>query len=283
MPFSDAFTEIYELGIKQACLNSDTYCERVDEQYFDGSIIERVYNQISKSDLIIADVTGRNPNVFYEVGYAHALGKRTILITQFDDDIPFDLKHYSHIVYGKNIINLKKELEPKIKWAITHQGKLMYDVFSILQFKLANFEIKDNSKIIFPLVSSATQEALAASVPIPLFHRMKIDIQNTKDIIFDGATIQIGLVLPTPLLEAEKKLNIIEISETHSIIIFDNLKRFLPYSWQSVFIDINKYIIQKYVDTLIPIRIELFTEYEKKDRNFSILFSKINEITNAIS
>ena len=73
---------------------------RVDEQIYQENMLSRIYNQISKADLIVADVTGKNPNVFYEVGYAHALGKKTILMTQDTDDIPFDLKHYPHIVYS---------------------------------------------------------------------------------------------------------------------------------------------------------------------------------------
>lgn len=74
MPFSSDFDDAYKLGIKKACKEAGAYAERVDEQIFDEQILERVYNQIAKADLIISDMTGRNPNVFYETGYAHALG-----------------------------------------------------------------------------------------------------------------------------------------------------------------------------------------------------------------
>lgn len=114
MPFSDEFEDVYKVGIKLACRDAGAYCERVDEQIFHESILDRVYNQIAKADLIIADMTGRNPNVFYEVGYAHALNKRVILLTQNADDIPFDLKHYPHIVYGGSVANLKEELERRL-------------------------------------------------------------------------------------------------------------------------------------------------------------------------
>jgi len=100
MPFAEAFTDIYNLGIKETCEQAGAYCERVDEQVYQGNILDRVYNQIAKADFIIADMTGRNANVFYEVGYAHALGKSTILLTQHNDDIPFDLKHFPHVVYN---------------------------------------------------------------------------------------------------------------------------------------------------------------------------------------
>ena len=90
MPFSAEFDDTYELAIKPACEQAGAYAERVDKQIFTGSILERVFNQISKVDLIIADMSERNPNVFYEVGYAHALGKTTILLTNQTYDIPLD-------------------------------------------------------------------------------------------------------------------------------------------------------------------------------------------------
>ena len=89
MPFDKAFDDIYEFGIKGAAADASAYAERTSEQMFDDSILDRVVNQISKADVIVADMTGRNPNVYYEVGYAHALDKVTILITQSTKDIPF--------------------------------------------------------------------------------------------------------------------------------------------------------------------------------------------------
>nr|WP_249208546.1 nucleoside 2-deoxyribosyltransferase [Acetobacter okinawensis] len=85
---------------------------RVDEQIFHKEgIIERIYNQIDTADFIIADMTGMNPNVFYEVGYAHAKGKLCVLITNNAHDIPFDLRHHRHIIYGSSIASLKSKLK----------------------------------------------------------------------------------------------------------------------------------------------------------------------------
>src|SRR5215475_6262847 len=111
MPFSNEFTDIYEVGIKAACKEAGAYCERVDEQIFDETILERVYNQIAKADIIVAEMTGKNANVFYETGYAHALNKRVILITKYTDDIPFDLTHFPHIVHEGSITTIKSQLE----------------------------------------------------------------------------------------------------------------------------------------------------------------------------
>ena len=104
MPFDKSFEDIFVLGIKSACENAGAYCERVNEQLFLENILDRIYNQIAKADIIVAEMTGCNANVFYEVGYAHALNKRVILLTQNADEIPFDLKQFPHIVYNGEIV-----------------------------------------------------------------------------------------------------------------------------------------------------------------------------------
>ena len=123
MPFIGEFDDIYKFGIKGAAEDAGAYAERVDEQIFIEGILERIFNQINKADVIVADMTGRNPNVFYEVGYAHALGKKVFLLTQNADDIPFDLKHKPHTIYSGKIDVLRKELTKKLMWAISESKK----------------------------------------------------------------------------------------------------------------------------------------------------------------
>jgi hypothetical protein len=124
MPFDASFNDIYKFGIKGAADDVGAYAERVDEQMYSGSILDRILNQISKADVIVADMTRRNPNVFYEVGYAHALGKVVLLLTQNADDIPFDLKHRAHTVYEGKIDTLRTTLVSKLQWAISESRKL---------------------------------------------------------------------------------------------------------------------------------------------------------------
>jgi hypothetical protein len=116
MPFETGFDDIYKLGIQATAKECGVVAERVDEQSFSETILERIYRQIGAADFIIADMTGRNPNVFYEVGYAHALGKLCTLLTQTADDIPFDLKHHRHIVYEGSIQTLKSRLAVELQW-----------------------------------------------------------------------------------------------------------------------------------------------------------------------
>ncbi len=119
MPFADGFNDIYRVGIKEPLEQLGVRCERVDEIQFTGNVMERVFESIRSARLIVADMTGRNPNVFYEVGYAHALGKRTVLLTQAADDIPFDLRGENHIVYAKGIVNLRDRLLTQVRTLLT--------------------------------------------------------------------------------------------------------------------------------------------------------------------
>lgn len=150
MPFAEEFDDIYKLGIKPACVEAGAYAERADEQIFEGSILEQVYNQISKADIIVADMTDRNPNVFYEVGYAHALGKKVILLTQREDDIPFDLLHYPHIIYENKIADkLLPELAKRVRFFIENPdlGADAGSILTQLEFYMDETKLGDISVI----------------------------------------------------------------------------------------------------------------------------------------
>lgn len=123
MPFEANFDDIYKLGIQAAARETGIVAERVDEQTYSESILERIYRQIQAADFIVADMTGKNPNVFYEVGYAHALDKLVTLLTKSASDIPFDLKHHRHIVYDGSIQTLKAKLEIEFKWLLEERER----------------------------------------------------------------------------------------------------------------------------------------------------------------
>lgn len=116
MPFASEFDDIYKLGIQAVAAELGVVAERVDEQIYTESMLERIYRQIEAADFVIADMSGRTPNVFYEVGYAHAKGKLCTLLTKRAEDIPFDLKHHRHLVYGDSIQELRRLLIPEIGW-----------------------------------------------------------------------------------------------------------------------------------------------------------------------
>lgn len=179
MPFDEAFEDVYKLGIKPACQTAGAYCERVDEQIFDERILDRIYNQIAKADLVIADMTGRNANVFYEVGYAHALGKLTILLTQNADDIPFDLKHFPHIVYGAKISVLQGELAKRVKHYVDNPPSKISDIKLGLELFI-NGQSLSSSEVICPF--STTEELIP-----------EITVFNASSETFNPGDFKIGV------------------------------------------------------------------------------------------
>lgn len=101
MPFSGAFSPVYQ-GLK-AALEADGYtCQRADDMWVNQHIMADIIELICTSAVVVCDLSGRNPNVFYEAGIAHTLGKQVILITQSHDDVPFDLRPIRYIRYLNN-------------------------------------------------------------------------------------------------------------------------------------------------------------------------------------
>lgn len=111
MPFDEELYDTYLFGIKETLNNLGFNCFRIDEKIFNDSIIEKIRESLMTSDYLIADLTNSNPNVFYEVGYAHALGKNVILLANSTSDLKFDLQHMRTILYEGKINKLRNELE----------------------------------------------------------------------------------------------------------------------------------------------------------------------------
>lgn len=107
-PFNEDFNIIYVDHIKPTVERSGLLnCQRADSIYNNKSIMEDVWRKINESAIIISDLTSRNPNVFYETGIAHTVGKEVLLITQTMDDVPFDLKHLRCIIYNNSPRGMK--------------------------------------------------------------------------------------------------------------------------------------------------------------------------------
>ncbi|MBE6812101.1 MAG: hypothetical protein E7523_04380 [Ruminococcaceae bacterium] len=118
MPFSKQMDPIYADHIKDVCDKLKYSCQRADRIDLPNVIINDIWNLICNSDIIICDCTGRNPNVFYELGIAHAVGKKVICITQNSEDIPFDIEQIRYIKYEYNPHGMK-EFEEKLMRCIT--------------------------------------------------------------------------------------------------------------------------------------------------------------------
>jgi hypothetical protein len=99
MPFSTEFLPIYEDHMKSVVERAGYSVARVDDFFSDASIINNIWELINASRVIIADCTTRNPNVFYEIGLAHVVGKPVVFVTQRKEDVPFDIGHLRYIQY----------------------------------------------------------------------------------------------------------------------------------------------------------------------------------------
>jgi hypothetical protein len=119
MPFDPKLKPVYDDHIASVVEDLSLEIGRADDFFTNGHIMGEVWAAINQASIIIADCTGRNPNVFYEIGIAHALGKETILITQSMEDIPFDLRHLRVIEYRYDPRGMKQFEETLKKTILT--------------------------------------------------------------------------------------------------------------------------------------------------------------------
>jgi len=112
MPFSNDLRPIYENHILKVCNEIGYSCLRADEISAARKIMNDILSYINNADVIICDCTRCNPNVFYELGIAHDIGKNVICITQNKKDIPFDIKSIRYLKYSpKNMEQFEEKLE----------------------------------------------------------------------------------------------------------------------------------------------------------------------------
>ncbi|MBN2157714.1 MAG: hypothetical protein JW776_16825 [Candidatus Lokiarchaeota archaeon] len=116
MPFREEFDPIFQ-EIMKVCENLSMECKRAD-QIFDNYIaIQDVFDLIYLARCIIVELTGKNPNVFYELGISHAFGKKVIpIIRKSGEKIPFDVQHHKAIEYeGDKMDDFREKLDKRLK------------------------------------------------------------------------------------------------------------------------------------------------------------------------
>jgi len=145
MPFGPKWSRIVWKTVREALKDCGFDCIRADEQY-GQQVLEDIWRGICEATIVIADVTGRNPNVYYELGIAHVLGRRVILLAQDVSDIPFDTRVYRHIAYrtallpwsrGAMMLTLADEIKRHVNWIKANEpmpsGNNLADVFAAIQ------------------------------------------------------------------------------------------------------------------------------------------------------
>jgi hypothetical protein len=115
MPFREEFEQVYRVGIEEPLTELGYRCERIDRLKFVGDVVQKLYDQLAHAGLIIADMTNLNPNVFYELGYADALRKTVILLTQTAANVPFDVRGRRFITYADDLLQLRQSLIETVK------------------------------------------------------------------------------------------------------------------------------------------------------------------------
>ena len=112
-PFHPRYYSQYEV-IKSTIEELGLQCTKGDDSTKNENILSHIVVEICKSNLIIANISGKNPNVFYELGIAQALGKRTIVVAEAESEIPFNLSNNRLLMF----INGKQLREKLKKWLV---------------------------------------------------------------------------------------------------------------------------------------------------------------------
>ncbi|MFH0796965.1 MAG: hypothetical protein V2A65_07920 [Candidatus Omnitrophota bacterium] len=115
MQFSPEFDDLYREVIKPTCEAFGYTVKRADDMYTSNLIIQDITRSISEASLVIADVTPNNPNVYYEIGYSHAIRKKTVMLCDKKrESLPFDIAANRTIFYD-NSIGGKTRVEEKLR------------------------------------------------------------------------------------------------------------------------------------------------------------------------
>lgn len=118
MPFGGWFNNYYETIFIPAIKDAGLVSQRADDLFRPGNIMGDIWKYTNEAKIILADLTGKNANVFYELGLAHALAKPAILVVDSIDDVPFDLRALRVLEYDKNDPEWGSVLKEKITKSI---------------------------------------------------------------------------------------------------------------------------------------------------------------------
>lgn len=114
MQFGEPYDSLYAEVVKPVSTEMGLDACRADDVYKPGIILQDIIRGIVESEVVIAEITSANPNVFYELGYAHATDKNTILLAERGTALPFDVQAYRCIFYD-NTISGKSDVEEHLR------------------------------------------------------------------------------------------------------------------------------------------------------------------------
>jgi len=230
MPFSKTqscteqkWTEIFEYIIKPAVEESRLGYECKRSIAERQNIIKGILEALNSANVVIADLTDNNPNVFYELGVRHTLANRTILIAQGEKHIPFDLGQYPVAFYSESpakIVEFKSEIKKKLEDIETNPERLDNPVADFLKDRnvvLLSSEKKQNLAALTALLSELSYnidavDSILASVKQSEERRVKEKAGFVSHERFDNTCLELLLstsyiTLSQELLALVKKIN----------------------------------------------------------------------------
>jgi hypothetical protein len=101
MPFKKELDDVFYYGIQAPVRAVELLCERVDQEAFTGDILDRVRERIETASIVIAELTGANPNVYLEIGYAWGRQRPTLLLIKSGEEPRFDLRGQRYLAYER--------------------------------------------------------------------------------------------------------------------------------------------------------------------------------------
>jgi hypothetical protein len=237
-PRGDKFDYAWSCGIKPACRDAGVYAERAEAVEREGRVLERIQQLVARADLVIADVTGRDAEVLYEIGYAHALGKKVILVARDDDALPFDWRDEFHVVYSMEMGTLKPPLEKRIRWAIDNLPTGRAAVEFPLRLSIGGTPLRADGAvdIALPVAVSGRAEVIMGGKPYAIDRqalRVKIDVHNASARLFSGPW-QLGLAVPTELGSNDSGQRTVDLPDGRVLHLLDAPIPSLPDAWDTV-------------------------------------------------
>jgi len=201
MPFSETttcteeqWTDIYE-NIHKSAINGSMFGYKSKRSEIrTGAFIKDILMQLNHADVVLADLTDMNPNVFYELGVRHTLRNRTILVSQTMDDVPSDLKQYGVITYKttpSGVNKYKKEIKKFLKHIRNNPDRPDNPVSDYLiseNIVTDSFEAKTIEKKLNALISECSYNLLTISSIIKIVDQ---EIKATTSARFRTGAIEL--------------------------------------------------------------------------------------------
>lgn len=180
MPFDAEFDGIYG-SIKEQLMDSGYVCNRADELSGSKPIINKILTEILKAQYLIVDLTGCNPNVFYELGIAHTFkdAQNVLLIKQKDSKVPFDITHLQYKEYSPN--NLK-QLASIIKEFIS-QNKYIGEFYEALNIRGIIRLVHDNHEDFIDWLRHNLKEDIISITAILNLNYNEVDSKKMEEVL----------------------------------------------------------------------------------------------------